>query len=119
MDASNATATAVPGDVAPGGVPSGAVSSVDVSDESAGYDPAPWSPSATASSWLGVIGLIVTLFMPWGAIASVVAIVLGIAARPEDSSGRANRITGIVTGCVGIAFAAVWILVVVRHVEMT
>jgi hypothetical protein len=79
----------------------------------------PRSPSATASGWLGVVGLITTLFLPWGAVLSVTALVLGIAARPGDSYGRVNRIVGLVTAIAGLVFAILWIIGATRQSAIT
>ncbi|KQX07899.1 MULTISPECIES: hypothetical protein [unclassified Leifsonia] len=85
-----------------------------MSQSEAALIPEPPSAAASLSSWLGVGGLIVCLFLPWGAIASIVAVIAGIAARPHDSYSRTNRIVGIATGIAGIVVAAIWVLVVVR-----
>lgn len=85
-----------------------------MSESEAALLPEPPSAAASLSSWLGVGGLLVCLFLPWGAIASAGAVIAGIAARPVDSYSRVNRIVGITTGVVGILIAAVWVLVVAR-----
>ena len=85
-----------------------------MSQSEAALMPEPPSAAASLSSWLGVGGLLVCLFLPWGAVACVIAVIAGIAARPTDSYSRTNRIVGIVTGVAGIVIAAIWVLVVMR-----
>ncbi|MEJ3404402.1 hypothetical protein WDJ51_06635 [Rathayibacter sp. YIM 133350] len=73
-------------------------------------------PTGT-SAWLGVLGLIVCLFAPWGAVASLLAIVLGFISRSVDPPSRAERLVGIVSGFVGLVLAAVWVLVVLGFAQ--
>ena len=88
--------------------------------------PAPFDPIGTESSpgpawsaaFLGVVGLIVALFMPWGAVLSVLAVVLGFVARRGFPETRGARLTAIITGFVGIIVAVVWVAVVLLAASM-
>ena len=88
--------------------------------------PAPFDPIGTESSpgpawssaFLGVVGLIVALFMPWGAVLSVLAVVLAFVARRGFPETRGARLTAIVTGLVGIIVAVVWVAVVLLAASM-
>ena len=85
-----------------------------MSESEAALLPEPPSAAASLSSWLGVGGLLVCLVVPWGAVASALAVIAGIIARPVDSYSRVNRVVGITTGVVGLVVAAVWVLVLLR-----
>ena len=83
-----------------------------MSESEAALLPEPPSAAAQPVELAGRGGLLVCLFLPWGAVASALAVIAGIIARPVDSYSRVNRIVGITTRAWSASLiAAVWVLV--------
>ena len=100
---------------------------VEVPTTLSGPDPSPdrpgWEPDAgpveTASfdrgfaGWalgFGIVGLAVSLFVGWGFVIGVVAIVSGIMALRHPRDSRRVAVWAIVLGAVSILYSAGWLL---------
>jgi hypothetical protein len=89
--------------------------SLEWGPDAVGHDHASGYGRATTSAWLGVLGLIGCLFAPWPAVLSVLAVVLALAAGRNWADTAALRLTGLITGVVGIALAAIWLAATAGH----